>query len=196
VWADAHTFSSERLRYRAPLPDDAPALVATFDEEVRRWQGWRDSTYRGRVAVQAQTRLFERASLDHCAATILVCTPDGTVIGDYVIQAAGSTTEVALGWSLGPAGRGQGFGTESLPVILDYVHRHVGVPRVRMGTDVANERALRQIAAAGAVVDGEADRELENGSVIRSRWFVHDDPVVRDHVERGPWIPPCRSQGP
>ncbi len=68
---------------------------------------------------------------------------------------------------------GQGLGRASLAVALVHVHRDLGLPVARMGTEVHNVRAIRQIEAVGATPVEEGRHTLPDGRVIDARWYHH-----------------------
>ena len=78
-----------------------------------------------------------------------------------------------LGWWLAPEARGQGLGRASLAVALVHVHRDLGLRVARMGTEVHNVRAIRQIEAVGATPVEEGRHTLPDGRVIDARWYHH-----------------------
>lgn len=189
-WYEAHSFASARLRYRPPTASDARAVLATYDEVVRRQQGWPDEVH----AERALRRLWRRPPVELCAPRLLVCTAGGEIVGDYILGLGPVPDSFSLGWSLGPDGRGRGYGSESLPAMLGYVHRHLGIAQVHLGTRATNEPAIRQIEGSGAVLRTVGPHELPNGELTTGRWYVHEDADVARHLEaHGPlaWTTPC-----
>ena len=81
---------------------------------------------------------------------------------------------VELGWWLAPEARGKGLGRASLAAALRYVHGELGPGVARMGTEVANVRAVRQIEANGSVAVDEGPHTLPNGRVVTARWYHHE----------------------
>ncbi len=190
-WSKAHTHATRQFVLRPPTPDDADGFVATIDDEVRFRQGWDAGAWSDPVLVR---QLF--AGLDHgatgadalrkCAMHLLVCEPDGeTVLGSYEIEKGERAHE--LGWWLGPTARGRGLGQATLPLVLDYVHRHLVITHVLMTTAVDNDRARRQIERTSAERVGEHQFARPNGQLFQSVEYVH----VGSAMGASHWRPPC-----
>ena len=64
-------------------------------------------------------------------------------------------------------------GFASPAAVLTHVHGDLGLRVARMGTEVGNVRAVRQIEAAGPVPVREGSHTLPNGRVITGRWYHH-----------------------
>jgi RimJ/RimL family protein N-acetyltransferase len=164
---------SNRLVMRLPTFEDALAFASSLDDEVQEWQGYDGATvsqWKQSFALGVRERRSSRCPLwlgayDRQDADRFV--------GIYFAEVARDRTRAELGWWLGPQARGRGLGRESLPLVLGYVHDHLGVGIVVMGTTTTNVRALAQITATGAECVGEAPHLLPNGSVAESRWFEH-----------------------
>jgi RimJ/RimL family protein N-acetyltransferase len=161
---------SERLVLRALELADLDNFVANIDDEVRRWQGWREVPvahhrhWLARLAQQRRRRLPLNLAITE--------QPDGPCLGVYTIEPT-SPDSAQLGWWLGPAGRGRGFGSESLPVAIAYAETQLGFSRIVMGTAVDNVRAIAMITRAGAVRDYGKRHRLPNGERTDSIWYAH-----------------------
>jgi RimJ/RimL family protein N-acetyltransferase len=134
---------TERLRLRAPAPEDAEALAPMYaDPEVMRYVG------DGRTLTRAETelsvrRMIERWETDGFGLFTTVRKDDETVIGRVGIliwnsetwepttraQPSGPT-EVEVGYTLGRDFWGQGFATEAAGAARDYALNGLGAERL------------------------------------------------------------------
>jgi len=165
--------SSTRLVLRAFAPGDLEPLLATIDGEVLEWQGWDDralASFTATFPASVGVRSHAGCPLN---LVVLDAEADDEVIGQYSLQLRPGEAP-HLGWWLGPRGRSRGLGTESLGLMLSYVHEHLKMRSVVMGTAERNERASRQMRANGCREVGVSDHVLPKGETVRSRWFVHE----------------------
>ena len=169
-----HVLTSERLVMRWPTADDTGDFLASIDPVVQRQQGldadaiarW-DDVFRATVS----------AGPSGCPTWLGVYDKvnGAGFAGIYFIHIADSGTTAQVGWWLGPRSRGRGLGRESLRLVTVYVHRHLAVPVLAMGTSVDNAPALAQIASTGAAHVRTAPHELPNGKVVDALWFENRD---------------------
>ena len=182
----AHLYHSDRLELGPPHRRHANAFMSSIDEEVRHWQGYTDAEVdTWHTAFQLVTRTPPPPG---CPRWLIATgRGDGGFTASYKLSSVSADgADAELGWWLAPEARGRGLGRESLAMVLDYVHDHLGVAAVWMGTGEANARAIAQIEAVGAAFDGYRPHELPNGSRVSSRWYVH---------ARWPGGPPASSAG-
>lgn len=190
-WNRAHTHATRQLVLRPPTPADADGFVATIDDEVRLRQGWDAGAWSDPDLVR---QLFAGIGAGpdqpgqplQCPMHLLVCEPDGvTVLGSYEIEKGERAHE--LGWWLGPTARGRGLGKATLPLVLDYVHRHLVISHVVMTTAVDNEPARAQIERVGAQRTGEHELVRPSGELFQSVGYLH----VGSPMGASNWLPPC-----
>lgn len=181
-----HLYHSDRLELGPPRRRHANAFVSSIDEEVRLWQGYTDAEVdTWHTAFQLVTRTPPPPGCPRW----LVATErgGGGFAASYKLSSVSADgSDAELGWWLAPEARGRGLGKESLAVVLDYVHEHLGVAAVWMGTGEANGRAIAQIEAVGGTFEGNRPHELPNGSRVSTRWYLH---------AHRPGAPPASSAG-
>ncbi len=168
-----HLYHSERLELGPPHRRHADAFMSSIDEEVRRWHGYADSDIdTWRTALVLVTR---RRQPPGCPRWLFAAErSSGAFAGSYKVHSVSKDgADAELGWWMAPGARGRGLGRESLAMVLDYIHDHLGIASVWMATDEANARAIAQIEAVGAVFEGLRPHELPNGSKVPSRWYLH-----------------------
>ncbi|MGB8857867.1 MAG: GNAT family N-acetyltransferase [Ilumatobacteraceae bacterium] len=168
--------ASSRLQLTALRIDDAPTFVdSLYDPEVREWQGY------DQAAVDRWSTGFSNSlqlRFRHHPTQLAVRDPTtGALVGyyGYVQDSAdllGDT--VILGWWLLTSYRGKGLGSESLQLVLRWLHDEALIGTVRMATRSDNVRALAQIERAGARPRGEHPITLPNGSAPMGKWFTHE----------------------
>src|SRR5262245_34327261 len=165
---------TDGLELRPLAAGDVEAFLDSIDDEVRRWQGYDD---RAVAAYGKQCAVMVRAP-GMLPLRLLALVRDGRFVGYYVLTSPSRRRDwwdVELGWWLASEARGQGLGWTSLAAVLRYVHRSLGLPVARMGTDIDNIRAVRQIEAAGAVPVHEGEHKLPDGRVVVGRWYHHEE---------------------
>jgi RimJ/RimL family protein N-acetyltransferase len=123
--------------------------------------------------------------------TQIVCLTDGTRIGDvsWRTEQWGPSARSrcpAIGISLLPPYRGQGYGSAAQRLLVDHLFRRDPLlHRVQSDTAVDNPAERRALAKAGMIEEGVVrDAEFRNGrlhdhllfSVLRSEWEAGDRP--------------------
>jgi RimJ/RimL family protein N-acetyltransferase len=99
---------------------------------------------------------------------------DDVFLGTYLIVLVPYLRLTAeLGWWLGPNARGRGIGSESLPLVLDYIHTDLGIDRVDMSTAIDNARTIAQIERAGGVVHESFLYKSPDGHYSKSINYRH-----------------------
>ena len=149
----AHVLRTARLELRPASPGSSDLFLQTIDREVRQEGGLPPG----------------------CPAWFFVWeSSSAALIGQYVIDFTNRLHGMpTLGWWLGGQGRGRGYGRESLPAVIGYVHEHLGLRAVAMGTTETNARAIRQIESVGARYASSGAHRLPDGSMADARWSVN-----------------------
>jgi RimJ/RimL family protein N-acetyltransferase len=170
--ADVFTrLETERLVLRRVTPADSPGLSLTMDALMLTTNGW--------TAQHASNFLAQAATL---AAHGLVSTQaaitnrtTGDILGEIGCRNVDlDRRSCEVGWWIGPAARGQGYGTEAVTAMVRALH-DVGIRRIWIGTAPDNVAVRRTAATIGARLVKEARRhKLPNGIVTPSLWFAHD----------------------
>lgn len=156
-------FSTERLAIRRALAADA---AATFtwrgDPEVAQWLPSCPPTLE-----DWQERFCSEESLDK---TLLFCLPDGTPIGDLMLDVrdawaqreagdAGVQAEAVIGYSMHPSYAGQGFATEAVTALLDRAFRRLDLHRVIAEAFELNKPSWRLMERLGMRREGHAVKD-------------------------------------
>jgi RimJ/RimL family protein N-acetyltransferase len=163
---------SQHLTVRPLLLTDHDGFMASIDDEVCRWQGYGPGiltnlheNFADTVSERWRRRPVNLSVLERAS---------GEFLGAYRIGGiSGLGRWARLGWWLGAAGRGRGLGSESLPLVLRYAHRSLGLKSVVMGTSRENVRALAMIHRVQAVLIDEREHALPNGETIEGLFFEH-----------------------
>jgi RimJ/RimL family protein N-acetyltransferase len=144
-----------------------------LDDEARAAQGYDDAAV---AASAASVPYLAAHTYGGCPLAFAVTRPGlADVLGFYVIEQDPQDPDIpTLGWWLKASGRGQGLGRESLALVLVYVHRHLRLPFVRMGTAVDNRQARAQIEAVGGYEACRGSRQLPNGQAVVAVWYEHE----------------------
>ncbi len=95
---------------------------------------------------------------------------DGTKIGFifhfHVLHMGTGTKQVEVGYTLIPAERGKGYGTEALAIMVDYLFLSREIMRVQAQTDQRNAASQKVLEKAGFRKEGT----LRNNFFIRGEW--------------------------
>ncbi|WP_063775819.1 GNAT family N-acetyltransferase [Streptomyces odonnellii] len=200
-----HTIRTERLLLYTPddLMDLAAVAAAGSDPQAQRWLGFtsRDVVAEPRVR---QALIEMRPGDNH---TVLSSLPGYTAEPyeplrqkDFVLLVAVrlddgryagcvklAVDEGTIGGWLAPHSRAQGLGAELFGAGALLAHAHLGLDRVRAGTEVGNTASRRALLRAGFIPDEGPDRHtLPDGREIDVRWLQH---------LTGP-VSLCRGAGP
>jgi RimJ/RimL family protein N-acetyltransferase len=168
----------ERVLLRPMKLEDA-ARQHQFDQDVSLYGMDSDTPH---VRTQANTQDFIESRLkgdpDYAAFAIEV---EGIYIGHcalYHLQDRNRNAE--LGITIGdPAYWGQGYGRETVKLLLRYAFHYLNVRRVELTTNAKNERAIRSYLACGFVEEGRPRKvvwiegeytDLVNMSILRDEW--------------------------
>ncbi len=99
---------------------------------------------------------------------------DGTKIGFighfHVLHLGTGTKQVEVGYTLLPAERGKGHGTEALRIIVDYLFLSKEIMRIQAQTDRRNLASQKILEKAG----------FKNEGILRNNFFI-----------RGEWTDDC-----
>jgi RimJ/RimL family protein N-acetyltransferase len=123
-----------------PFPQSLDRLQAEYDQNIAR--GGRDGTD---FAIEADGKLIGQCALFNLNSTAQVCEL-GITIGDKAY------------W-------GQGYGRESISLLVEYAFRYLNYRKVWLQVHATNQRAIRAYLASGFVEEGRLRAHLwSNGS--------------------------------
>lgn len=142
---------TERLVLRPATLDDVDAVFAIRTRpDVARWI----------TAWHRDPESFAEGWPGRLAQTLVVCLPDGTLVGDLMVRpedgwaqaevaASARGTQAELGWTLDPDHGGQGLATEAVTALLDLCFGPLGVRRVTAACFAANDASWRLMERVG-----------------------------------------------
>ena len=129
---------------RPPDERDLPAIEAGIhDLDVVRWFGAPDATAAGVLALN-------RRRWAEGSPTLAICERDDRCVGHVWINLArGDATAGSVGYWLLPSARGRGLATRAVRLIVDWSFRDLGIERLRLYAEPANEPSQRVAERAG-----------------------------------------------
>lgn len=138
------TLHTPRLIIRPLTEADLPALVAyRNDSEVARYQGWPlPSTPEQEQALVSGKALGEEGWVQY-ALTLR----GGEMVGDLGLARQGPQAE--LGITLGRAAQGQGYASEAMRALLDFVFAELKLHRVYASIDPRNVAVAALLSRLG-----------------------------------------------
>jgi RimJ/RimL family protein N-acetyltransferase len=153
---------TERLTLRPATPDDAdPTWKYRRLASVGEWL----------TEIPADLEAYRESFADptRLAATVIV-EREGHVIGDFMLRVEDAwaqaevadqakATQAELGWVLDPACTGQGYGTEAVRGLLEYIFSSLSVRRVVANCFLANDTSWRLMERVGMRREGHAVAE-------------------------------------
>ena len=142
------TLATSRLRLRPPQLEDAQAIFAGYaqDRAVTKYLTWRphrdiDET---RAFLQSCLAGWQDASAFPWA---IIRTVDGQLLGMVELRVDGH--RVDLGYVLARRAWGQGYMTEAVGALMEWVWQQPGVYRVWAVCDIENQASARVLEKVG-----------------------------------------------
>ncbi|MEE4362049.1 MAG: GNAT family protein [Pseudomonadales bacterium] len=176
---------SPRLRLRALLDEDVPALFRIFsDPAVTRY--WSSPPMRreadARTLLEEIREEYQRGELLEWG---LEHRDQPGVIGTCALSALDLDNRRAeIGFALARAAWGQGLMGEILPVLVEHAFGAMGLHRLEADVDPRNEGSIRALQRLGFIVEGR----------LRERWQVTGE--VQDTLMLGLLAPEWRARAP
>jgi [ribosomal protein S5]-alanine N-acetyltransferase len=129
---------------RPPDERDLAAIdLGIHDPDVVRWFGQPDSS-------AMDVLMLNRRRWADGSPTFSVCEQDGTCVGHvWVNVRTEDATTGSVGYWLLPTARGRGVATRSVRLISQRAVRDLGITRLRLFTEPANERSQRVAERSG-----------------------------------------------
>jgi RimJ/RimL family protein N-acetyltransferase len=159
----AHLLSSRLILRRFRESDLSPFCAYRSDPQVARYQGWESwSEQEGRLFLDRQMKLHPdvpgtwfQMAIERVGA--------GALIGDLGLHTlADRPGQAEIGFTLAREHQGQGYATEAVNCLLDYVFGKLGNHRVIAVTDARNVPAARLLERVGM---------RREGHFIENVWF-------------------------
>jgi [ribosomal protein S5]-alanine N-acetyltransferase len=129
---------------RPPDERDLQAIdLGLHDPEVVRWFGHPESS-------AAEVLALNRKRWAEGSPTFCVCEPGGSCVGHvWVNVQTDDATTGSVGYWLLPTARGRGLATRSVRLIWQWAFRDLGLARLRLLTELTNERSQRVAERSG-----------------------------------------------
>lgn len=150
-WSQMLPLDSARLVLRRFSGGDLAAFHAyRNDPEVARFQGWESFSVGEATAFVARQETQEIASPGQWLQIAISSKGTGQLVGDCALKVhAADVRQATIGITLCRAFQGQGFATEALSALLEYLFLEGNLHRVQADTDPANVRAWRLLERLG-----------------------------------------------
>jgi RimJ/RimL family protein N-acetyltransferase len=147
-WED---LQSERLCLRLLRVEDAARIFAYRSlPEVERYQGWEAFTMEDAERLVDNQLQVVPNTPDSWLQLAITTRASGTLIGDCGLHFLGEETQqVEIGITLSPDYQGQGFATEALECVLEYVFGQLKMRRVSTIIDARNCASARLMERVG-----------------------------------------------
>lgn len=144
-------FETARLRARPMVQADLATFVAyRADPEVARFQSWSDYSLENGRALLASLEGHRLGTPGEWYQLALEEHAGDGLVGDLASKVSGSEPrEMEVGFTLAPAHRGKGYGTEALRGLLDVAFGTLGLHRVVAVTDALNSPAAALLERVG-----------------------------------------------
>ena len=150
------TLTTPRLRLRALVPADVPALYEIFAdvEVVRYWSAPPLADLAEAAALQAEIEaLFHAGSLFQWG--IVRAGAEDRVLGTCTLADIDLKHQrAAIGFALGRASWGHGFAREAVQALVEFAFTELELHRLAADADPRNQRSLQLLAALGFVREG------------------------------------------
>jgi RimJ/RimL family protein N-acetyltransferase len=143
--------ATKRLRLRAfRAGDEAAFLAYRADPEVSRYQSWDGCTPADAAAFVAEMAAHDADIPGTWYQIAVARKDDDAVLGDLALHtSATDRRQVEIGYSLGSAHQGQGYATEAVAALLDFVFERLGKHRAIAAMDTRNHRSVALVERLG-----------------------------------------------
>lgn len=158
--------NTERLSIKTLGLEDKEVLLAyRGDPAVYQFQSWKPPSLQ-------EVEHFIRQNL-----TVIPNTPDtwlqlgvylhdGQLIGDIGLHFLEDDAQMEIGYTLAPEHQGQGFATEAVKAVLDFIFVNLGKHRVTASVDPENISSIRLLEKLGFRREGHFIKSV----LIRGEW--------------------------
>ena len=154
-------FSTERLTVRRFRPDDAAAFSAYRSvPEVAHYQGW-EAPFSLEEATAAAQRFAEGDPLKPGWFQYAI-DRDGVLIGDIGLNLHENLMQADVGFTLAPEYQGQGYATEAVHGLLNYLFVERNLHRVSAECDARNTASAALLRRLGF---------RDEGLRLQNTWF-------------------------
>lgn len=142
---------ARRIRLRRFRADDLPALIAyRSDPEVARYQSWSQLNEASARAFLAELDKSEPGARGVWFQFAVALKTTDQLIGDCALLVrADDTRQAEIGYTFARQFQGQGYASEAVGRLLDYLFRTLQVHRVTAQVDCRNERSIALLERMG-----------------------------------------------
>ncbi|RIK41656.1 MAG: N-acetyltransferase [Chloroflexi bacterium] len=140
-------------RFRA---NDLPALIAyRSDPEVARYQSWSQLNEASARAFLAELEKSEPGARGVWFQFAVALKSTDQLIGDCAMMVrADDTRQAEIGYTFARRYQGQGYATEAVERLLEYLYRTLNLHRVIAQVDCRNERSVALLERVGFRCEG------------------------------------------
>ena len=98
---------------------------------------------------------------------------DDQLIGDVGVCVAHDLEQAEIGFSLGAASQGKGYGNEAIRAVLDLLFVHAPIARVVAITDARNSPAIRLLERVGMRMTSTVDAVFKGQPCVEHVFVIH-----------------------
>ena len=176
------TIKTARLTLRKIEQDDAEMMFRNWssDDEVSRYMRW--STHKNVEETRAIIQNWFDGYIENNRYHWGICLENGEMIGSVgVMMTAESDFRAELGYCVGRKWWGQGYTSEAVKAVIDYMFANTDIERIEAYHSVNNPVSGRVMAKAGMRREGFARNKYKNRDGFQDCDLYG---IVRDEWER------------
>lgn len=171
---------TERLRFRPLSLEDAEILFDyRSDPAVSRFQNWEPSNIDEVIDFINKNMMVELNTPDSWLQLAIVAQDSNLLVGDFALHfLEEENPQCEIGFTVSPQFQGQGFGTEAVTRMLEFLFSELNKHRVFASVDPENGASMRVLEKAGLNKEAHFKKSL----LFKERWV--DDvifAILKDH---------------
>lgn len=180
----AYSIETPRLKLRGLSPQDAQALLSyRCLAEVWAFQSWQPASLNDAQAFIAQYPWTGKMVLGRWQQLGLGLKSTGELIGDCGFCPS-EDEQAEIGYTIAPRHQGQGYGTEAVRGLVDYLFKELGLHRIVARVDPGNVGSIKLLKKLRFRQEGY----LSQSTKIRGEW--KDDVLFAILKEEWPFFLP------
>ena len=186
-------FDLPRLRFRIFAAGDLPLFCRyRSNADVARFQGWAPMTSAEARQFVEEQRKINRLAPGAWAQLAIADRGSDELVGDIGIWLSHDSSAAEFGLTLMPEIQGQGFGTEAIRGIIDFLMLATPAMDVTAASDVRNEPCLGALRSAG--MEQVATREQEYKGELCTEFVFRCSRTDRE-IRTSPRLRPAGAHG-
>ncbi|TMW70737.1 GNAT family N-acetyltransferase [Alteribacter natronophilus] len=165
-------FDTPRLLIRELRDEDLNDIhEIKSDPEVVRYLNWGPNEHPGQTRTNLRAQIALQKIVNRTVFVLAIEEREsGRVIGNATIVFQNGAKKVAdIGYFLGPASWGRGYGTEVTAAVRDLAFTRLNALRLEALCDVRNEASIRCLKQAGFIIEGRKRRNQQ----VQGEWRDH-----------------------